>query len=1038
MRLARLPPAAGGPEHVGPKPVHLRPGLGAQDVEREVGAGKVGKRLGLEELARAAHVAGHLRDAGIAQSPQRLGRLAVHQPDHGQPGGDGRPLRAGNAVVDLMLQHLRRLVEKVELHQPVGQPPDDLVAPPAHRHEFLEVVEQRHDFAAAERGALAAGEQLVEMLGGFVMQPAGDRMVREHGRRLARQPERVPPALVLDVDVAEFPQRLDLRLVAAPGDRQRLQPRHHLLARDRIVVLAVGELHSLELRPRGHGPHRRVEERPVARQRGLDPPRHFIELGLHQRDLIAVEPHRHVLVEQAQMPARHRLVLHGDGGAQRFRADHRLEMIGIAVENRRRAPESGEGAGIAARARVVDRAPEVRLQALLEAIGGQRGLCLLGPMHHGVGHALHEPDTAVAPPRRFLGDERVERPERFHAKPVGEQMSRERDPGAGPFGPLRRGGGPHQLRHLLARGAKPHLFPFASLDDQAGLRGVGRRRRLERGFHAQGQPAAAGDGDVAHIRAHGDVIRHGAHHHPLHGLLDLQLDETLRLGHRGAWPDAGSNRQLPALLGADPVNGRHAGDRHAQHRLAALVEAALRPEHGRGRDAGVSHRQRPSKPIWREPHHARALELEPQHHGPALARATRLLDKAGRGRGDPLRIDLVDRVEHDHRLAPVLEGRGGRAPGKQEVDALAVGNRRSGDPHLLRRQRGLGGAFLRLGQHRCELGRSRRLRRVGLRGDLRSALRRRRRGGGWRRGGHRRRGGARRQREVDGEAVLLAEMADGVSLRRLQLHGEPAALVLDAGQRHALGQKRPQPRGIELHRSAHVERDRVVDHVRLDRNVRRQVEHKARQGRQTSDPHVDLSRFLRGADAHAAAHHRLRRLRPAGEVDHDLGGQTRKHSLPAGRDQVDENPLRRLDLVRRYGPLEREAGAEAVRVDTRDGDVGGHLPNDPLDLLERDRLAEADDEHAAGHADAGGLDAGQGEDDAPEIRLLRALDRGPRALRMADLWRGGGQKGRHAHANGPGTHETRRHHSQLKPPHGRRARHGAQPPEQNPERTGLA
>ena len=103
---------------------------------------------------------GKIGDARRSQRRQRPVGLAVHQIDHGQPRRDLRARRALQAVVDLVLQQLGRLIEQIDRDQPVGQPPDHLVAAPADRRQFAEIVEQAERLDRRQRVALPARNRL--------------------------------------------------------------------------------------------------------------------------------------------------------------------------------------------------------------------------------------------------------------------------------------------------------------------------------------------------------------------------------------------------------------------------------------------------------------------------------------------------------------------------------------------------------------------------------------------------------------------------------------------------------------------------------------------------------------------------------------------------------------------------------------------------------------------------------------------------------------------------------------------------------------
>src|SRR5918993_5074023 len=92
-------------------------------------------------------------------------------------------------------------------------------------------------------------------------------MIGKDARRAARDREGVAPAAGLGVEPAESGERAGLDLVAAPGDRQRLEPRDRVLGRDR----ALGERERSEAQGGLGGDRalRRLGEAAIGFERGL-------------------------------------------------------------------------------------------------------------------------------------------------------------------------------------------------------------------------------------------------------------------------------------------------------------------------------------------------------------------------------------------------------------------------------------------------------------------------------------------------------------------------------------------------------------------------------------------------------------------------------------------------------------------------------------------------------------------------------------------------------------------------------------------------
>ncbi len=194
-------------------------------------AAEVGKRARFQQQALVAQIIGQLAAAGRPQGRERAIRLAVHQIDGREAGGDLRPRGALQPVVDLMLQELGRLIEQIDSDQPVGEPPDHLVAAPADRGEVAEIIEQRERVDRRQPIALAGEEQVVECRGGLVLNAPRRFGIGMRGERGAHHLEGIPEAAFRGVEMREHGERLDLGLVAAPDRGQGLERADGLAAR---------------------------------------------------------------------------------------------------------------------------------------------------------------------------------------------------------------------------------------------------------------------------------------------------------------------------------------------------------------------------------------------------------------------------------------------------------------------------------------------------------------------------------------------------------------------------------------------------------------------------------------------------------------------------------------------------------------------------------------------------------------------------------------------------------------------------------------
>ena len=221
--LRRLRPLLRRPEDVGAQPGRLAALDIGDDLVGDVVPAEVGKRPRFKQQALVAQIVVEVGDARRAQRRQRILGFAVHHVDHREPRGDLRARRALQAVVDLVLQQLAGLVEQIDRDQPVGEPPDHLVAAPADRGQLAEIVEQRERVDRRQRIALPGQEQAVEGRHRLFLDAAGHVRVRMRAQRRAHDVEGVAVAAFFGIETPEQLQRFDLGCVAAPDRGQGLE-----------------------------------------------------------------------------------------------------------------------------------------------------------------------------------------------------------------------------------------------------------------------------------------------------------------------------------------------------------------------------------------------------------------------------------------------------------------------------------------------------------------------------------------------------------------------------------------------------------------------------------------------------------------------------------------------------------------------------------------------------------------------------------------------------------------------------------------------
>ncbi len=286
--------------------------------------------------------------------------------DHRQAGSDVRLGRAGQAVVDLVLQEVARLGEQVELNEALGEAADHLVAAPAGRGEVLEVEIERDRVEARDRIALVVEEQGFEARPRLVVESARDLVLRIELVGAPRHAEGVAPAALLGVEPAEQPERADFHLVAAPGDQQALQPGNGGLAVDRLVAQREGD--AGEPRARLDGPVGRARKAVIGGERVFDAPLPLGDARLDIGDEVAVDDLRREALDRLDDALAEAEVAGFEGRLREERRDLGLEILGVVGECRLAAAEADEGLRPAPLLRLGIGAPQLRLGVLLEVL----------------------------------------------------------------------------------------------------------------------------------------------------------------------------------------------------------------------------------------------------------------------------------------------------------------------------------------------------------------------------------------------------------------------------------------------------------------------------------------------------------------------------------------------------------------------------------------------------------------------------------------------------------------------------------------------
>ncbi len=210
----------------------------------------VALRARFQQQALLPELAGEIADAAGAQCGDRHVGLAVGEIDHGKARGDLGTRGAFEAMIDLVLQELRGLVEQIDRGETVREPADQLVAAAADRRQLAELVEHAERFDRRQVVTFRSEEDLREQLGGEVLRLPGGFRVRLKPRRGARRGERVAVATALGIHLRQHLQRLDLDRVAAPGHGQGLELAQRVVLADLVAPLPQRDLELLGLRRR--------------------------------------------------------------------------------------------------------------------------------------------------------------------------------------------------------------------------------------------------------------------------------------------------------------------------------------------------------------------------------------------------------------------------------------------------------------------------------------------------------------------------------------------------------------------------------------------------------------------------------------------------------------------------------------------------------------------------------------------------------------------------------------------------------------------
>ena len=179
--------------------------------------------------------------------------------------------------------------------------------------------------------------------------------------------EGVAPAACSGVEPAELAKRPDLDLVAAPGYRQRLEPRDPLIGLHR--ALGERERHPAQ---GGFGCDRalrRLGEPAVEIEGDVVPPLGLGDAALEERDLVPLDRLRSEPAGSYGLRPREIDILRLDCGPRHRDAQSHLDIVGIGIDRRLRAPEGCERRRPSLRPCVEHRTPEHRLRIFRDEVG---------------------------------------------------------------------------------------------------------------------------------------------------------------------------------------------------------------------------------------------------------------------------------------------------------------------------------------------------------------------------------------------------------------------------------------------------------------------------------------------------------------------------------------------------------------------------------------------------------------------------------------------------------------------------------------------
>ena len=909
-----------------------------QQVQRELDASGFDQRAGFEDAPLPVEAGRQIGRPRPVQHAQRRLRSPVGDLDDGEVGGDLALRHAFEAVLDLVIEQVRRLPEQVDLDQPPGQVADHLVAARPGRRQLAKVVVQAQRVDRAHRIGLAIEIEIAEHRFRLLDQRVDRRAFRIELCRLPHRFKAKPIVLVAKIQFGQQLLHIRFERIAAPqqglgGERPGCLGKVDVAA---LIEQQQRTIHCLGARwPPVGDDHLAIGVKrflPSSIEFGDAPGEQQVEIGLLHRQL--GEFHR------LEIPSRQGRVAGLDRRPDRREVKPRPDPRGIAADHRlgRRGVRPGTleivSVGLG------DSAPHQRIDAVDEGGRVQNPERIDGPVRHHAGDSRDQPDLLC----KVLGFEfafqHLQHADRLVAVLVGEIEFGQIEPRPVALLALaaRRPG-----RQRFARFGQRHwivLNQLPQFDEPVALRhriaAIETARLIDR---RHGQTLRRADHRRCRIDCHLDIVVRRLDDEAVHAGQGRKVDEFERADDAARRRIGGDDvKQVadhriaelmhpggPLQVGDDLKQSCHVAAAAQRHRFGRHQQHIAQRKH-----PGAAFRTKRRQPVGRQFH---AHDLGVARRGDdefASDRRQRLGIVGLRDAGEGIK-QHPDRVAAPvHRRGGVLFERKHDAQGRSDRSHVGRGGGRVG----LRRQRADLGlvVIVRGGMRRIGGGGMRRLlgRDQGLGGDI----------------------ACRHQIDIDDELA-------------------PGRLVIS--RHHAWREMEGDARAVGCHDILDIEQlgwQVGLDGINIDRHRPGKIEVAGfpldRERRFGVDIPVELHAYKRriAADTHLrdrieqpcllgstllfGEHGRIEGApRQFGD---DFGRQRRGQALPARRHQVDEQLFAGFHAIETERGTQAEAQAPAIRVDAGDADIVGHGRGDIGDR-QVDRGVKAHHQDAVFHLD---------------------------------------------------------------------------------------